>query len=235
MFTIEVMQIKYKDFKMSVRESARLRGAVSSKFPAHTLLHHHVGPNRLLYHYPLIQYKVIKGRPIIIGVEKGIMVLTDIYQDIGKLHFHNTKKTDIESEISIEKTNKAFGICDSLIEYHFLTPWLGLNQKNHKTYLSVDNLQREKLLVSIIIGNILSLSKAVNYNVQEKIYGYLNLSPCRVKFKNKIMIGFKGRFLVNFNLPDLLGIGKSVARGFGTIEENKNPTEIITRQSMRTF
>lgn len=207
---------------MSARESASLRGAVSSKFPGHTLLHHHIGQNRLLYRYPLIQYKVIKGLPIIIGLEKGITILSGIYQEIGRLRFFGKNKTDVESEICIENTKKAFGICDSLVEYCFVTPWLGLNQKNHKTYLSGNTDKREKLLVSIIIGNILSMSKAIGYDVQEKIYVKPKLSPCGVEFKNKKMIGFKGRIIANFLLPDLLGLGKSVARGFGTIEKNSS-------------
>jgi hypothetical protein len=32
------------------------------------------------------------------------------------------------------------------------------------------------------------------------------------------MKGFKGTFAVNFELPDYIGLGKSVSRGFGTIK-----------------
>lgn len=32
------------------------------------------------------------------------------------------------------------------------------------------------------------------------------------------MTGFKGTFAVNFELPDLIGLGKSVSRGFGTVQ-----------------
>lgn len=31
--------------------------------------------------------------------------------------------------------------------------------------------------------------------------------------------GFKGTFAVNFDLPDLIGLGKSVSRGFGTVRK----------------
>jgi hypothetical protein len=33
------------------------------------------------------------------------------------------------------------------------------------------------------------------------------------------MIGFKGTFAVNFELPDYIGLGKSVLRGVGTIKK----------------
>jgi hypothetical protein len=33
------------------------------------------------------------------------------------------------------------------------------------------------------------------------------------------MTGFEGTFAVNFELPDLIGLGKSVSRGFGTVKQ----------------
>ena len=33
------------------------------------------------------------------------------------------------------------------------------------------------------------------------------------------MIGFKGYFYVNFEIPNDLGIGKSISRGFGTVKK----------------
>jgi len=35
--------------------------------------------------------------------------------------------------------------------------------------------------------------------------------------KGKQMLGFTGKFITNAALPGLSGIGKSVARGFGTV------------------
>jgi len=35
------------------------------------------------------------------------------------------------------------------------------------------------------------------------------------------MLGFLGEFEVNFDIPDYLGIGKSVSRGFGTVKKIK--------------
>ena len=39
--------------------------------------------------------------------------------------------------------------------------------------------------------------------------------------KNRIThVGFVGKFKVNFKIPDYLGLGKSVSRGFGTIKKS---------------
>ena len=37
------------------------------------------------------------------------------------------------------------------------------------------------------------------------------------QFKNNAMLAFEGGFVTNAILPELVGLGKSVARGFGTI------------------
>jgi hypothetical protein len=39
-----------------------------------------------------------------------------------------------------------------------------------------------------------------------------------VRLKGVGMTGYKGMFAVNFELPDYIGLGKSVSRGFGTIK-----------------
>jgi hypothetical protein len=35
-------------------------------------------------------------------------------------------------------------------------------------------------------------------------------------------MGFLGTFSVNFNIPDYLGLGKSVSRGFGPVKKTKS-------------
>jgi hypothetical protein len=42
-----------------------------------------------------------------------------------------------------------------------------------------------------------------------------------MNFKNIPMVCFTGEFTMNFLLPDYLGIGKQVARGFGTVRRIK--------------
>lgn len=49
----------------------------------------------------------------------------------------------------------------------------------------------------------------------------LDVYPVRapVRLKGVGMMGFKGAFAVNFELPDYIDLGKSVSRGFGTIQK----------------
>ena len=67
----------------------------------------------------------------------------------------------------------------------------------------------------------MAIAKTFQYFVESKIIVKTDLKETSIKFKGKGMIGFFGTFQVNFKLPDYIGLGKSVSRGFGTIEKLK--------------
>jgi len=47
------------------------------------------------------------------------------------------------------------------------------------------------------------------------------------------MLGFVSTFLVNFEIPDCWGIGKSVSRGFGTVKKVNNKHIGIERRIIK--
>lgn len=69
-----------------------------------------------------------------------------------------------------------------------------------------------------MIGNLISMSKGLNYTVDKEIKLDANLKEFSSSFKRREIIGFTGTFTINFHIPDFLGIGKSVSRGFGTVK-----------------
>jgi len=213
---IRIMKIMLSDIELSARESPRLRCAVAGKFPEHALLHHHLEAGRLLYQYPRIQYKVMNGSPMILGIREGIPILEKIYGGIGEMTLRPCGLSR-RSELRIELAEEPFGEADDLFEYSFATPWMALNQKNHSQYVEGDREVGTRLLKSILVGNILSLSKSLGYEVKSRILANLRLSEMTANFKDNRMLCFRGRFLVNFRIPEFLGLGKSVARGFGTV------------------
>jgi hypothetical protein len=77
-----------------------------------------------------------------------------------------------------------------------------------------------KLLRKILIGNLLSLSKALGYEVPGPIEAEVDVGePTEVILKpGVVLLGFSGRFHANFSIPQNWGIGKQSARGFGTVQ-----------------
>jgi len=217
-----VMKISFKDLDLRNSDAAKLRGAVAAKFPGYFLLHHHIAKGRLLYQYPRIQFKIINGTPVILGIENGINVLKKIYGDIGELRLSSFAK-NFQSEIEIQVNAQPFGASDGSKKYRFVNLWLALNQNNYEKYHRLG--QREKrisLLERILIGNIISMSKGLGYTVPGPIKANIReVREVQTSLKGKPMLGFLGSFSVNFEIPDYLGIGKSVSRGFGTVKRTR--------------
>ena len=75
------------------------------------------------------------------------------------------------------------------------------------------------MLSRIVVGNILSLSKSIGLHVSERLNAEVDLEPCGLQTLKPgvALLGFRGSIHINFRLPARWGIGKSSARGFGTL------------------
>ena len=193
----------------------KLRGFFANKFNEDVHFHHHIN-DELSYAYPLIQYKILQGEPVVIGIKEGADILQKIHNEVSLIKI-GTKNYQIkDTKIVLQSYN--FGITESL-PYSFLTPWLALNESNYKKYIKFgDDEKKRSFLKKILIGNLLSISKSLGYTVPEPIIvNITKLKEVNTVLKRNPMLGFLGDFSVNFEIPDYWGIGKSVSRGFGTV------------------
>ena len=82
---------------------------------------------------------------------------------------------------------------------------------------SGSQVSRKEMLERILVGNIISMSKGLGYTVPGQIEANIfDLREIHTKLKGTRMLGFLDTFSVDFEIPYLWGIGKSVSRGFGT-------------------
>ena len=207
--------ITLEDLKLKSRYAEKIRGYLGNKYEELDLLHNH-NNEKFIYRYPLVQYKIINGKPMFVGINEGCHLISKILLNEDSFILDNKK---IEyCQTNIQSKRERILLEDHYIKYKFLTPWIGLNQKNSKIYRKLNSVEKEELLKKILIGNVLSLSKNLGYTIKEKIYCSCNLKETNIKLKNISHIGFIGEFKINFKIPDYLGIGKSVSRGFGTIK-----------------
>ena len=195
----------------------KVRGFFGERFGDYTLIHHHLNGGKLIYKTPLIQYKVFKGKPLVIGINEGGDVLRKIYEDLDSLKV-DSYEYEIKEKTIVIRTDD-FEATDTPIIYSFLTPWLALNEENYEKYCSLNTWdERKRLLERILVGNIISVSKSVGYTIAMPINAeIIKIKEVNTKLKGNPMIGFVGRFSINFKIPPYWGIGKSVSRGFGTI------------------
>lgn len=212
---LNIIKVVYEDLNETARFAESLRGYLGNKYIDNTLVHNHDG-SKYIYRYPLVQYKVINKKPMIIGINEGVDIVSNISMRDDEFLIEDEIVNTYQKDIKIYKEN--FGITDDYIEYEFKTPWIALNQRNSKVYKEENNIGKEELLKRTLIGNILSLSKGLEYSVLDEIICWISLEEKIVTMKNVKHIGFVGRFKTNFQIPDFLGIGKSVSRGFGVVK-----------------
>jgi hypothetical protein len=213
----KTLYLTLKTAKPIGEDASKLRGYIADRFKEYPILHHHIEEAGYLYTYPRVQYKILEGTPVILGIEEGAAVLKKISDDITELKLGKSRYK-VES-IQMTQLNADFGPCRENNHYKIVTPWLALNPSNYERYNDIkDWKEKKEFLNGILVGNILSMCKSLDYVVTSKLYVHSRLFDEEVEFKGVHLIGFTGEFRVNFEIPDFFGLGKGVSQGFGTIK-----------------
>lgn len=198
-------------------EARLLRGFFGQQYKNRPEFHHH-GQEGLIYQHPLIQYKVLGGVGRVMGVGVGSFLLRAIVPP-ETLDLNGEKLEVLENNMTTQVVH--LGPSPAKLHYRFLTPWLALNEENFRTYTRTkDQKEKNELLVRILIGNLLSLCKAIGISVEERLEVELAVEESTlVEIKKAVnLLGLQGNFHTNFQLPPFWGIGKQSARGFGAVK-----------------
>ncbi len=157
--TLPQTTITFPEIQLPQRAAAQLRGYFGNVFREHSpLLHNHYDDGRTRYAYPLVQYKVIDGMPMLVGLQEGAKLLAELFFQMKTLDIEGRKYPVMERDISFQHTS--VGVGEGLTDYRFATLWMPLNQQNHPEYLQKNPDEQRAFLGRILVGNILSFSKA---------------------------------------------------------------------------
>ncbi|GJM34629.1 MAG: hypothetical protein DHS20C18_36300 [Saprospiraceae bacterium] len=211
--------ITFPDLRLSSRDGHKLRGYFSKLFGKQSdLWHNHQEDGRPIYRYPLIQYKVVRRKPMLVGLGEGATLLIRHFLevqalDIDGLHLpiHNKEVKSKEIMIGVRGLEHRYG---------FENPWFALNQDNYQRFRKMTPSEQKESLCKVLTGHILAFFKGIGHWEEQEIKTEpIELESINAKFKNQPMMMFKGSFISNAQLPDFIGLGKSVSRGYGTIRE----------------
>lgn len=193
----------------------KLRGSIASQNIDKSIYHQHTDEG-LRYRYPLIHYHILDGKAIVTGWLEGVYETKKLFQQLNYLQVGYMNHLITCKKLAI--TEQEFGLTDRVHRYRFVSPWLALNSRNYQKYIGFNGNSRLKFLEKILTGNILSASKSLNYTVDDIIRTSLIYArQIPHKLKGTPILAFQGVFEVNFELPELFGLGKSVSRGFGAV------------------
>jgi len=213
---LKIFKLQLVSDKTIQGSASQLRGFFATKFNDYQLLHQH-DTDKFIYNYPRVQYKVICGDHVVIGINEGAEVLMEIKDYCDPIVLGGNRYNIVGQQFSLKECE--LSITNKPLMYTFTTPWLALNKNNYREFYACRNRdERSELLSKTLTGNILSLCKSFDYLVPDKITTVVNVKAGKIRLKTVNVMSFCGTFITNFNIPDLLGLGKSVSRGYGAVQ-----------------
>ena len=174
------------------------------------------GTYRKKFSYPRVQVKILNEQIYIIGIKEGVEPVLSIPDKIKELDFGNITFTI--NDFEKETLKQQFTLSGSVVKYNFLTSWAALNYVTGKKYRSISFKKKISYLNKLLGINLMFLAKEMGVPIDKGIYTKLeipNLHPKSIddnKWKS-----FKGDFKTNIILPNYIGLGNGITRGYGTI------------------
>ena len=215
--------VTFTEIALRTSDAHKLRGYFGNLFREHSpLLHNHYADGTFKYAYPLVQYKVLQKTPTLIGLNEGATLLAQLFLKIRELDIDRNGVREHFAVLSkhIRHEQVPIGLSEDLHCYRFETLWMALNQANFQDYRQRNTPERQAQLKRVLINQILNLFREVGIWLQphERVMVSLDVKERVTQFKNRTMVAFTGGFTANVILPDGLGLGKAVSRGFGSIK-----------------
>ena len=211
--------LRFGNVNLRASHIHKFRGFVGNLFKDYDLIHNHdLNTGKLIYRYPLVQFKLIDKIPCIVAItDPAVAVFLEIFMKMDKVIIDDVKIPIFEKDLKVDDVE--FGFSDETFMYEFMSPWIGLNQRNYQRYEPSSPSGKNEILKKTLVGNILSMAKHLDCWLEknQQINVEIQVQEKNINLKSKSMLGFTGIFKTNFIIPDDLGIGKSVSRGFGTV------------------
>lgn len=209
----------FPELRLAARDAHKLRGYFGDMFREHSpLLHNHLEGGGLRYAYPLVQYKVLDGVPTLVGVGEGAGLLTDLFLAVGEIVIDGRVFPLLHKDLRCARAEA--GYSEGRHEYVFKTLYMPLNQENFGAWVREGDRARDEHLDRLLRNHILAALKGMGVWLEqgEMIWAEGRLRERQTMFKGQAMLAFSGRFVTNAVLPQWIGVGRSVSRGFGAVE-----------------
>jgi len=200
----------------------QVKGVMMNQFPDEEIVPMLDGSYRQKFLYPRVQVKILNEQIYIVGINEGVDSIKAIAKKMDFLDFGNITFQILDNEI--EEHQNRFQPVSKLIRYRFVTPWVALNQTTGYRYRNLNNADRVNFLNRLLGQNIVFMAREMGMELEENIFTKVTLSSLFPRQVDENTWGaFDGEFRANFVLPNYLGIGNGITRGYGTLFGLFNP------------
>ena len=218
MYKLPTIVIQF-DNEIESKALPYFRGAVIASLEKKDILFHNHEEDKLRYSYLLIQYKRIHKKATVMGIGKGIEVISQLLN----AHDFNYQIGNEKVEMRIEAVNAYDNeiVLGKETKYHYrLASWLPLNSSNYAQYQNTESMvEHIQILERVLIGNILSFLKGIGIHLEDQINLHITdiTGQRAVIYKKVKLMAFDIEFKTNIQLPQYIGIGKNASIGCGVL------------------
>lgn len=202
----------------------QVKGVFMKQYPNSPVIPMLDGRYRDEFLYPRVQVKILNEQIYLVGIKEGADPVLSITKDFKLLNFGNITFNILD--INIEESVDQFKHVDQLLRYRFVSPWIALSKNTQNRYKFLKNKDRIAFLNRLLGQNIVFLAREMGIELNDKVYTKLKLGSLFPKpvYENS-WASFTGEFQTNFVLPNYIGLGNGITRGYGAIHGLYNPED----------
>lgn len=227
MTLLKTLFVVFPDVALRAHEIGRFRGFLNQQIRwEDNLFHNHTEqPNGVLYRYPRIQYRVSQGRAALFGIQEGFDALQHFlsrYLDDLPEAFGNNNRMEQRTRLELAETNHTYT----------LHQWLGLNTIRNRdgSVVNLDTIWQEQpnvseqqaMLERILTAQLLKFCGEMGCQLpkgqlQVRILTAEDTGMRRLSSQTgqTQMRSFRIQYSTNLQLPDYIGLGKGISKGYG--------------------
>lgn len=223
MYKIPTFIIQF-DNEIESKAIPYFRGAVIASLEKKDILFHNHDEDKLRYAYPLVQYKRIHQKAAVMGIGKGIEVISQLLIANDFNYQIGNEKVEMRIEAANAYDNEI--VLAENADFHYrLHNWLPLNSKNYAQYQKTESMvEHIQILERVLVGNILSFLKGIGIHLEEQIDLHITdiTGQRAITYKKVKLMAFDIEFKTNIQLPQYIGIGKNASVGRGVLTRITN-------------
>ena len=217
----------------------QVKGVFMRQYPDEPVIPMLDGTYRDRFLYPRVQVKILNEQIYIIGIHEGVDAVLSLAKKFDIFDFGNI--TFEVNDYNVDETNQQFVPSSRLVRYRFLTPWVALNHMTGGRYRFLTNQEKPSFLNRLLGQNIIFLANEVGIRLEDEIYTKVKVTSLFPRPVDENKWGaFMGEFKTNFVLPNYIGIGNGITRGYGTVYGMFNPEtfsfdeDVLTKEKKNT-